>query len=63
MFGQVDAIGQTMGGPIVAGIAAIGSAVAALAASGLMLTPALFFIGRANSREEANAEAEPLPAD
>ena len=63
MFGQVDAIGQTMGGQIVAGIAAIGSAVAALAASGLMLTPALFFIGRANSREEANAEAEPLPAD
>jgi DHA3 family tetracycline resistance protein-like MFS transporter len=65
MFGQVDAIGQTMGGPIVAGIAAVGSAVAALVTSGLLLTPALFFIGRANShsREEVNAEAEPLPAD
>lgn len=65
MFGQVDAIGQTMGGPVVAGIAAVGSAVVALVTSGLLLTPALFFIGRANSqsREEATAEVEPLPAD
>ncbi|HJR79541.1 MAG TPA: MFS transporter [Anaerolineales bacterium] len=65
MFGQVDAIGQTMGGPIVAGIAAVGSAVAALVTSGLLLTPALFFIGRANSqsREEPKAEVERLPAD
>jgi DHA3 family tetracycline resistance protein-like MFS transporter len=65
MFGQVDAIGQTMGGPIVAGIAAVGSAVTALVTSGFLLTPALFFIGRANSHSggEANAEAEPLPAD
>jgi DHA3 family tetracycline resistance protein-like MFS transporter len=63
MFGQVDAIGQVLGGPIVAGIASVGSAVAALVTSGLFLTPALFFIGRANaqSREEADAEAEPLP--
>ena len=65
MFGQVDAIGQTMGGPVVAGIAAVGSAVAALVTSGLLLTPALFFIGRANSqsREESNMETEALPAD
>jgi DHA3 family tetracycline resistance protein-like MFS transporter len=65
MFGQVDAIGQTLGGPLVAGIAAVGSAVASLVASGILLTPALFFIGRANSqsRGEANAESEPLPAD
>jgi len=65
MFGQVDAIGQTLGGPLVAGIAAVGSAVTALVASGLLLTPALFFIGRANSqsRGEANAEADPLPVD
>jgi MFS transporter, DHA3 family, tetracycline resistance protein len=65
MFGQVDAIGQTLGGPVVAGIAAIGSAVAALVTSGLLLTPALFFIGRANSqsRVEAEIEPEPLPAD
>lgn len=63
MFGQVDAIGQTMGGPIVAGIAAVGSAVAALVTSGLLLTPALFFIGRANSHSREEANAEPLPAD
>jgi DHA3 family tetracycline resistance protein-like MFS transporter len=63
MFGQVDAIGQVLGGPIVAVIASVGSAVAALVTSGLFLTPALFFIGRANaqSREEADAEGEPLP--
>jgi MFS transporter, DHA3 family, tetracycline resistance protein len=65
MFGQVDAIGQVMGGPIVAGIASVGSAVASLVTSGVLLTPALFFIERANSqsREEAEVEAEPLPAD
>jgi len=65
MFGQVDAIGQVMGGPLVAGIASVGSAVASLVTSGLLLTPALFFIGRANSqsREERDMEPEPLPAD
>jgi hypothetical protein len=61
----VDAIGQVMGGPIVAVIAAAGSAVASLVTSSLLLTPALYFIGRANaqSAEEAEAEPEPLPAD
>ncbi len=63
MFGQVDAIGQVLGGPIVAVIASIGSAVASLVTSGLLLTPALFFIGRANSQSREEAEAEPLPAD
>jgi len=65
MFGQVDAIGQVMGGPIVAGIASVGSAIAALVTSGLLLTPALFFIGRANVQfsEEAEMETEPFPAD
>lgn len=65
MFGQVDAIGQMIGGPIVAGIASIGSAVSSLVTSGLLLTPALFFIERANSRsrDETDADAEPLPAD
>lgn len=65
MFGQVDAIGQTLGGPVVAVIASVGSAVASLVTSGLLLTPALFFIGRANSqsRNELQAEAEPVPAD
>ncbi|RPJ24978.1 MAG: MFS transporter [Chloroflexi bacterium] len=65
MFGQVDAIGQVLGGPLVAAIASVGSAVAALVTSGLLLTPALFFIGRANSqsRNEADAAIEPVSAD
>ncbi len=50
MFGQVDAVGQMMGGPIVAVIAAVSSAVASLVASGLLLLPALFFVSRANSK-------------
>jgi len=48
MFGQVDAIGQVLGGPIVAVIAATGSAVASLVTSSLLLTPALYFTNRAN---------------
>jgi DHA3 family tetracycline resistance protein-like MFS transporter len=65
MFGQVDAIGQMMGGPVVAAIASIGSTVASLVTSSLLLTPALFFIGRANvqSRDGADSEAQPVPAD
>jgi DHA3 family tetracycline resistance protein-like MFS transporter len=65
MFGQVDAIGQVMGGPIVAVIASIGSTAASLVTSSLLLTPALFFIGRANSQsgELADGEAQPVPAD
>src|SRR4029078_3160876 len=50
MFGQVDAIGQVLGGPVVAVFASIGSAVASLVTSGLLLTPALFFVKRANSQ-------------
>ena len=65
MFGQVDAIGQVLGGPMVAGIAALGSAVASLVTSGLLLTPALFFIGRANTESESEADVgtESIPAD
>jgi DHA3 family tetracycline resistance protein-like MFS transporter len=65
MFGQVDAIGQMLGGPLVAGIAAVGSAIASLVTSGMLLTPALFFIGRANSqsREEMDTETELVPAE
>ena len=50
MFGQVDAIGQVMGGPIVAVVAAFGSAVASLVTSSLLLLPAMFFVNRANSQ-------------
>jgi DHA3 family tetracycline resistance protein-like MFS transporter len=65
MFGQVDAIGQVMGGPIVAVIASVGSAVASLVTSSLLLIPALFFVSRANSQSENEAEVDidPLPAD
>jgi len=59
MFGQVDAIGQVLGGPIVAVIAAVGSAVASLVTSGLLLTPALYFINRANSQSANETEVEP----
>jgi DHA3 family tetracycline resistance protein-like MFS transporter len=67
MFGQVDAIGQMLGGPIVAVIAAFAqsAAVASLVTSSLLLTPALFFIRRANAETviEADVDAEAQPAD
>ena len=65
MFGQVDAIGQVVGGPIVAVVAALGSAVASLVTSGLLLSPALFFIRRANSqsRDEADEDVDVLSVD
>jgi DHA3 family tetracycline resistance protein-like MFS transporter len=63
MFGQVDAIGQTLGGPLVAAIASVSSAIASLVTSGLLLTPALFFIERANLSSREDPEAEPLPVD
>jgi len=56
MFGQVDAIGQVVGGPIVAVVAALGSAVASLVTSSLLLSPALFFIRRANSQSAVEPE-------
>jgi len=65
MSSQVDAIGQISGGPSVAAIAALSSVVAAITTSGLLLTPALFLVSRANSQSmnEAAAELEPTPAD
>jgi hypothetical protein len=58
MFGQVDAIGQVVGGPIVAVIAAVGSAVASLVTSSLLLSPALLFIRRANTQSAIDADAD-----
>jgi len=60
MFGQVDAIGQIAGGPGVGLIAGLASVAAAITTSGLLLSPALFLIGRANvqSREQVPAELE-----
>lgn len=60
MFGQVDAVGQIAGGPGVGLIAGLASVAAAITTSGLLLSPALFLIGRANvqSREQVPAELE-----
>jgi DHA3 family tetracycline resistance protein-like MFS transporter len=58
MFGQVDAIGQVVGGPIVAVIAAVGSAVTSLVTSSLLLSPALLFIRRANTQSAIDADAD-----
>ena len=58
MFGQVDAIGQVMGGPIVAVVAAVGSAVASLVTSSLLLVPAMFFVSRANSQSRDEADGD-----
>jgi len=48
MFGQVDAIGQAFGGPMIGMIANAFSVRLAVGVSGLLLSPALLFIRRAN---------------
>lgn len=58
MFGQVDAIGQIGGGPGVGLIANLVSVSAALVTSGLLLTPALYLVGRANARSLSQDEDE-----
>lgn len=67
MSSQVDAIGQIGGGPSVAAITALSSVVAAITTSGLLLTPALLLVSRANSQStneaDATVEAEPTPVD
>ena len=57
MFGQVDAIGQIAGGPGVGFIANLATVAAAITTSGLLLTPALFLIGRANRQSLAEDDA------
>lgn len=56
MFGQVDAIGQVMGGPAVGLIANVVSVKLAISISSLLLSPALLFIRRANRIETTAAE-------
>lgn len=63
MSGQVDAIGQIAGGPGVGLIANLVSVVAAITTSGLLLSPALFLIGRANTQSAEQVEAESEAAD
>lgn len=63
MFGQVDAIGQVAGGPVVGLIARFFSVAAAILTSGLLLTPALFLVSRANSQSAQEAELELASTD
>mgnify|MGYP001306442661 CR=1 FL=1 len=57
MSGQVDAFGQIAGGPVVGWIGNTVSIRAALAASGMLLTPVLLLLGRLRGREAAPATA------
>jgi MFS transporter, DHA3 family, tetracycline resistance protein len=56
MFGQVDAIGQTAGGPIIGLVANQFSVKVAVSISSLLLSPALLFIKRANGIQTAEIE-------
>jgi hypothetical protein len=56
MFGQVDAIGQTLGGPIIGLAANAFSVRIAVGLSSLLLSPALLFIRRANQVQPAETE-------
>jgi DHA3 family tetracycline resistance protein-like MFS transporter len=57
MSSQVDAIGQILGGPGVGLVASAVSVRAAIAVSGLLLTPALPLFGRAGLRQSAEKAA------
>ena len=59
---QMDAIGQIAGGPGVGMIAKSVSVVAALATSGLLLTPALWLVRRANTQSDASENNEEADA-
>ncbi len=63
MSGQVDAIGQIAGGPSVGLVARTFSVVAALVTSGLLLSPALYLVGRANAQSPEQTEVESVAAD
>jgi DHA3 family tetracycline resistance protein-like MFS transporter len=56
MFGQVDAIGQMTGGPVIGVIANVFSVRLAVGISSLLLSPALLFIQRANRIQRSDLE-------
>jgi len=56
--GQVDAIGQMGGGPLVAFVAGVSSVTSALVTSGLLLLPTIPLIGRANGQSIVGEEKE-----
>jgi MFS transporter, DHA3 family, tetracycline resistance protein len=62
MFGQVDAIGQVFGGPIIGLAANTFSVRLAVGLSSLLLSPALLYIRRANGIETPGIEpGDPVP--
>ena len=56
MFGQVDAIGQMTGGPVIGLAASLFSVRLAVGISSLLLSPALLFIQRANRIQRSDME-------
>jgi DHA3 family tetracycline resistance protein-like MFS transporter len=56
MTGQVDAVGQIAGGPLIGLVAGLSSVPAAIAISGLLLTPALPLIRAADRKEPPAGE-------
>jgi DHA3 family tetracycline resistance protein-like MFS transporter len=56
MFGQVDAIGQAMGGPIIGTVANLYTVRMAVSFASFLLAPALLFIQRANQIPVADVE-------
>jgi DHA3 family tetracycline resistance protein-like MFS transporter len=62
MFGQVDAIGQISGGPLIGLIAGALSVRLAMSISAMLLSPALLFIARANRQSALEAGLAELEA-
>ena len=63
MFGQVDAIGQTAGGPVIGLVAKLFSVKVAVAISSLLLSPALLFIKRANGIQTPEVESHEVVSE
>ncbi len=63
MFGQVDAFGQITSGPLIGLIANAISVRLAVSLSGMLLSPAFYFITRANRTAQQAPLAESAPAE